>query len=54
MTVKPEMIIYFSAVCGALAIIAPILSSTVTRFVFGTVLGTVAITSWPAIKAVLG
>ncbi len=48
------MIGYFAAICGVLAMVAPILQSPVTRFVFGTVLGVIAVTTWPAAKLLFG
>lgn len=52
--VSPEMLTYFAALFGVLAMISPLLTTPVSRFIFGSVLGIVATTSWPAASVLLG
>ena len=48
-----HMLAYFAAVCGVLAMVSPILSTPISRFVFGTVLGIIATTSWPVAQMLI-
>ncbi|WP_157967713.1 MULTISPECIES: hypothetical protein [Cohaesibacter] len=52
--VSNTMLAYFAALFGVLAMIAPLLSTPVSRFVFGSVLGIVVTTTWPVAKILFG